>query len=75
MGSSMTDQRIPWQVLIQGEYWGPGEHASNEFVGEVLALFLDGHGEMWCAFETADQLGVQVISVGSRFFRGFTAGR
>lgn len=62
---------IPNEIVVQGEFWGPGDWATQEFEGKVLALVTDSGGEMWAVFETDDQAGLQIISLGSRFFLGF----
>lgn len=68
-----VSHQLPKEVLVNSEMFGNalGEEAQT-LQGPVRAIFLDGEGEMWCAYELADIFGVQVISLASTFFLGFT---
>jgi hypothetical protein len=64
----------PTNILIDGDYWpeASAEERSAVYEGSVIALIKDSEGTMYCAFEMPDQSGLQLISLGSRFFKGFT---
>lgn len=65
---------IPSHILIHGDYWPEGtpEDRDQIYEGKIIAIITDSGGEMYAAFELSDQGGLQLISLGSRFFKGFT---
>lgn len=62
---------IPDQILVDTEFWGR-PYAGDTIQATVIALLRDSTGDQYCVFETADQAGLQVIHLGSNFFKGWT---
>jgi len=64
---------IPDEILIHSDFW-PGTDPGELLVGKVVAILRDSLGDQYVAFEMADQAGLQIIHLGSNFFKGFTTG-
>ena len=53
-------------ITVEQEFFGR-EHKGAPLCGALLAMFRDGEGNNWFAFELPDIYGVHVIPADSRF--------
>ena len=55
-------------ITIDGEFFGK-ESAGEVLEGKVIAILRDSLGDQYCIFEMADMAGLNVIHLGSTFFK------